>query len=56
MGASGKDPHLSHSLTQRALLAHRVLVFEGMVGELRRMMRGRVAIAGRPVESDRAVS
>lgn len=56
MEASGKDPHLSHSLTEGALLAHGVLVFEGMVGKLCRMMRGRVAIAGRPVESDRAVS
>lgn len=56
MKAAGKDPHLYHPLTQRALLAHGVLVFEGMVGKLCRMVRGRVAIAGRPVESDCAVS
>lgn len=54
--AAGKDPHLSHPLTQRALLAHGVLVFEGVVGKLRRMVRWRVTVAGRPVESDRAVS
>lgn len=54
--AVGKDPHLFHPLTQRALLAHGVLVFEGVVGKLRCMVRGRVAVAGCPFESDRAVS
>lgn len=31
-------------------------MLEGMVRELWRMVRGRVAVAGRPVEGDRAVS
>ena len=43
-------------LTQRALLAHGVLVLEGVVGELRRVVRGRVTVAGRPVEGHRTVS
>lgn len=51
-----RTPHHSRLLTQRALLAHGVLVLERVVGELRRVVRGRVTVAGRPVEGDCAVS
>ena len=56
MEAGRRTPHHSRLLTQRALLAHGVLVLEGVVGELRRVVRGRVAVAGRSVEGDCAVS
>lgn len=52
----GRRPPPPPRLTQRALLAHGVLVLEGVVGELRRVVRGRVTVAGRPVEGYRAVS
>lgn len=52
----GWTPTFPRGLTQRALLAHGVLVLEGVVGELRRVVRGRVAVAGRSIEGDRAVS
>ena len=52
----GEKPPPPPRLTQRALLAHGVLVLEGVVGELRRVVRGRVTVAGRPVEGHRAVS
>lgn len=48
-----KSPRL---LTQRALLAHGVLMLEGMVGKLRRVVRRRVTVARSPVEGDCAVS
>lgn len=48
-----KSPRL---LTQRALLAHGVLMLEGMVGKLRRMVRRRVTVARSPIEGDCAVS
>lgn len=51
-----KDPTSFPPLTQRALLAHGILVLEGVIGELCRVMRGRVTVAGRPVEGDRTVS
>lgn len=51
-----RTAHPSRLLTQRALLAHGVLVLERVVGELRRVVRGRVTVAGRPVEGDRAVT
>lgn len=51
-----RTPHHCRLLTQRALLAHGVLVLEGVVRELRRVVRGRVAVAGSPVEGDCAVS
>lgn len=51
-----RTPHHSRLLTQRALLAHGVLVLERVVRELRRVVRGRVTVAGRPVEGDCAVS
>lgn len=51
-----KDPTSFRLLTQRALLAHGVLVLERVVGELRGVVRGRVTVAGRPVEGDCAVS
>lgn len=51
-----RTPHRSRLLTQRALLAHGVLVLERVVRELRRVVRGRVTVAGRPVEGDCAVS
>lgn len=51
-----RTPPHSRLLTQRALLAHGVLVLERVVRELRRVVRGRVTVAGRPVEGDCAVS
>lgn len=51
-----RTPHRSRLLTQRALLAHGVLVLERVVGKLRRVVRGRVTVAGSPVEGDCAVS
>lgn len=56
MAAVDRGWHGVLLLAQRALLAHGVLVLEGVVGELRRVVRGRVAVAGRSIEGDRAVS